>query len=200
MKAIKCVLSIALALGLGIAVFAPAVSAETDPNAPIITMQPKSSVYVFAGNTLNLEVAATLPAGSNGTLRIDWYDYDWRPGDETPPVATGTKAAIPTVVSDVSIFGNGGPFLHIYYYAVATCTYEDGEGQVQTSSERSALARVNVIPPLGKVISDTWEFVQLGRGPAFGILTIALFSSFLVPAVAFTLFAYLGFYMASLVL
>ena len=152
----KRVFSIALALLLGVALLMPgAAEEEIDPNAPIITRQPKPYAIMFAGNTLNLEIVASLPAGNGGTLRIDWYDYDWQPGDETAPVASGAKAAIPIEVFNYNLFDfPDSSEMLISYYAVLTNTYIDSEGEIQTVSIKSEPAEIQIVQPLRKIFAD----------------------------------------------
>jgi len=192
----KRILSIALALLLGLALFAPGVSAEADPNAPIITRQPKPLVIMFAGNTLNLEVVASLPAGSNGTLRIDWYDYDWQPGDETQPVATGAKAAIPIEVSQYNLIDSPDvSTMEINYYAVLTNTYTDGEGNIQIVSVKSDPVEVTIIQPLRKVLSDLRDFSAY-----YGTFAVVFTFFMTLPSLLFDLLpAYIIIYFGSLI-
>jgi len=186
----KRLLSIALALLLGLAVFAPGVSAA-DPNAPIITKQPKAVVYMFAGNTLNLEIAATLPAGSNGTLSIEWYDDDWQ------LIATGANVKIDMPVADVNLLADTNAAVQdLTYFAVVTNTYEDSEGQTQTVSLESNHTEVTLIQPIGKLFSDYWEFAQFGNGPVYGLLIGTMAAPFLLPL---TVFVFLPSYFVLLI-
>ena len=155
MKTTKRILSIALALALGLAVLAPMASAtEIDPNAPIITQQPRAPIYLFASKTLNLEVAAVLPEGNSGTLSYAWYDYDWQPGDETSPIATNPKLTISPIFDPD---GDSSVSQKLVFYAVATNTYIDSEGVTETAFMKSQPVKVTLIQPFGKVFSGMFE-------------------------------------------
>jgi len=134
----KRVLSIALALALGLAVLVPEVWAAGEPNAPIITMQPKAEkTTVQVGKELKLEAQANLPDGIKGTLSYAWYAYvDWTdPG--TKPIATGAKVSIP-VTQDMIGFGDPA-ILAIAgnFYVVVTNTYKDSQGKTQKAYTKS---------------------------------------------------------------
>jgi len=169
----KRVLCIALALLLGAALFAPAVSAEADSNAPVITKQPNvANTIMFTGNELKLEIEVSLPAGSNGTLSVAWYDYDWQPGDEAQPVATGEKATI--IVPHVNMFTPDGLSIvmnGINYYAVATHSYVDDEGQELVAIQKSDRINIDAFPPFSQYMSNLWELMQRN-------LLIAIFAPF----------------------
>jgi len=127
MKTTKRILAIALALALGLALFAPMASAAVDPNAPIITKQPKLFTIKRAGQDIVLEVEASLPEGSDGVLSYAWYDYDWQEeGKIRPPVATGAKLQI-----------TDQDYAWTNYWLVAINTYTDDDGATQTAYTQS---------------------------------------------------------------
>jgi hypothetical protein len=178
MKTTKRILCIALTLLLGLAVLAPAALAADDPNAPVITAQPKSKIYIFAGKSLTVTVAASLPAGSDGTLSYAWYDYDWQPGYLNPPVATGASATIAIPAATQDEFNKEYPGANRTLYAVVTNTYVDGE-EVKTATAKSNPVNVTAINPMGTALSLTWNNLQEGRDPwsffgLFGINTYGL--------------------------
>ena len=149
----KRFLSLALALALGLALIIPTFAAdEADPYAPIITKQPSGPLAMQTGNSLNLEVAATLAEGSSGTLSYAWYDYDWQPGDEAEPVAIGANVTIPIALGDTSFGIN-----FFTYTAVVTNTYEDEGGELQTLSVVSDPIYIFLFEPYGKIVSIVWD-------------------------------------------
>ncbi|MDR2686260.1 MAG: hypothetical protein LBB75_00785 [Oscillospiraceae bacterium] len=177
MKTTKRILCIALALLLGSALLAPAALAAEDPNAPVITKQPKSFVALFAGKTLTVEVAAALPTGtegSGGTLSYAWYDYDWQPGDFTAPIATGAKVTVDIPVSTDETFGREMLDPNRLLCAVVTNTYVDAEGATKTASTKSGLVKVLGINPIGTALSLMWSNLQEGKEPWFGIDTYGI--------------------------
>ena len=164
MKTTKRVLSIALALLLGLAVLAPMASAADDPNAPVITKQPcnpynrSATLFLQAGNAFHLEVEAALPEGSQGTLSYAWYDYNWQPGDTSPPVATGASVDIHTTEDTVIAGGVRLSFATIIdYCVVATNTWLDDEQVQQSASRRSDIVQVRLFLDYGAAISRHWE-------------------------------------------
>jgi len=200
MKRTKRILSLLLALALGLALLIPAAAADDiDPYAPIITKQPARSVYRLTDQELKLEIEATLPEGCD-SLSIAWYDYDWQPGDTMPPVATGASVLIPIDPGDVNIMDNWNIlFRTINYYAVVTSTYTDSDGQEQTVSVKSDAAEVTVLLALGKLVADIWEYAQNGNGPLFGIAVLAPGFPVVFPALALALLpVYFFIYLLSL--
>jgi len=73
MKTAKRVLSIALALLLGVGLLVPGVSAAADPNAPVITKVPEFPASVRLGERFVVEIEAALPDGVNGIITYAWY-------------------------------------------------------------------------------------------------------------------------------
>jgi hypothetical protein len=131
----KRVLSIALALLLGLGLLAPMASAAVDPNAPVITKQPSSSLkYIKTGKSFTLTVQADLLIGAEGTLSYAWYES---PGNQL--IATGSAARITATAS------NGSMFPSSYYYVVITNTYNDENGDQQTASIQSDTVEVGVV-------------------------------------------------------
>jgi len=149
MKTTRRLFAIALALLLGLALLTPAASAADDPNAPVITVQPKETTFVKTGDTFTLEAQAALPENcANGELSYAWYDYDWQPGDTAPPVATGAAVNLPAIYDDSDTF----PYPVRYYYVVVTNTFGEGE----TAFRKSNSARVNMIKDLGTALFEIW--------------------------------------------
>jgi len=138
MKTTKRVLSILLAILLGLALLAPMASAAGDPAyAPIITKQPKASVTVLTTKDLVLEVEAKLPDGVQGTLSYEWY-RDGRKVD-----GNGAKL----------VYRSGGIASHdSRFWAVITNTYIDDEGQEQTASLTSDTCTVSFKSSLGVML------------------------------------------------
>jgi len=182
MKHPKRVLSLLLALALGLALCVPAFAVEpADPNAPIITKQPKGLFILAVGQELKLEIKAQLPEGSEGTLSIAWYDYDWQPGDETPPIATGEIMSI-TITEDMLSIADGMPFWFAQFCAVATHTYVDADETEQILSIKSDLADgvlINKIIPGATFMFR--EFYQICGGGFLGVVINILFSPIFVP-------------------
>jgi len=170
MKTTKRILAIALALVLGLALFAPVASAADDPNAPIITKQPTKSngtFYLQAGKALQLDVEATPPEGSQGTLSYAWYDYNWQQGDTAPPVATGASVTIPTSEDMVlKVFEESGRISSssaiFIYCVVVTNTWLDDEQVPQSTSRRSDIVSVKLFVDYGTMISLLWGGVIKG--------------------------------------
>ncbi|MDR2686257.1 MAG: hypothetical protein LBB75_00770 [Oscillospiraceae bacterium] len=160
----KRVLAIALALVLGLGLLIPA--AADDPNAPVITMQPKAEkATVQLGKELKLEALAQLPDGAKGTLSYAWYAYvTWAPEIDTTlrPIATGAKVSIPVTqemigFGDTAALASGGPF-----YVVVTNTYTDGKGKTQKAYAESEPVFITLFPGyrvIPAVIGDmlTWK-------------------------------------------
>ena len=172
MKTTKRILCIALTLLLGLAVLAPMTLAADDPNAPIITSQPKSKIYIFANRSLTVTVAASLPAGSNGTLSYAWYDYDWQPGYLNPPVATGASATILIPAATQGEFDMEYPGANRTLYAVVTNTYEV-DGVPMTAYAKSNPVNINAINPMGTALSLTWNNLKEGKGVWYGLGDLA---------------------------
>ena len=120
MKQSKRILAMALALALGLALFAPGVLAA-DPNAPVITRQPMERTTIRTGQTLRLEVEARLPDGVTGDLSVTWHAYDWPYGIDTGPLATG--AVLEYKIPVAMLMGSTSHNYH--FYAKITGTYVD---------------------------------------------------------------------------
>jgi len=147
MKTTKRILSIALALLLALALLAPMAFAEdeTDPNAPVIDVQPQEIGGVKVGKTFTLTVQARLPEGVDGTLSYQWIN-----------AASGTSIATGTSATLTAVFGENGIgdddlenplYSTSYYYVVVTNTYEEG-GVTKTASTQSETVTVTVINTL----------------------------------------------------
>ena len=94
MKTTKRILSIALALLLGLALLVPAAASALE----IVEKKlPPSFVVVFSGDTLKLEIDITMREYEGATYDLEylWYDYAWQPGDDAVPIASGPKLEIP---------------------------------------------------------------------------------------------------------
>ena len=194
----KRFLSLALALMLGLAMIIPAFAADAaDPHAPIITQQPKKPMTILAGNSITLEVAASLPAGSNGTLSYAWYDYDWKPGNEAPSIATGAKATIKIPVPETNWLSDAGSIIsYPGFCAVVTNTYVDDEGVIQTALVKSDFIWVEVYTPFGKFLSDMWKYTTENRS-LLGAISMVLIT---LPIAMFTLVPMYGIACLSLLL
>jgi len=140
----KRLLSVALAVLLGLAALAPGVMAEDDPYAPIITKQPKASVTVFVGKTLVLEVEAELSDGVEGTLSYAWYSYSNQYG--TRKIGNSANLVLPITDDMFDTFGESEKHS---IYAVVTNTYVDEEGQEQTASTESDPSSVTMVKRFG---------------------------------------------------
>ena len=157
MKMTKRILCIVLTFTMGLALLIPtAATTPTDPNAPIITKQPKTSQIVIRdGKDVKLEVEACLPDGVEGTLSYAWYDYDWQPGDTTTPVATGAKTTVRAVCPfekamneqrwDIIIGVGGLDLPAVPYCVVVTNTYTEG-GVEKTAYTKSENMDVTIYP------------------------------------------------------
>ncbi|MCL2494650.1 MAG: hypothetical protein FWE98_03215 [Oscillospiraceae bacterium] len=149
MKSAKRILSIALTLALGLALLIPAAAAEpANPNAPIITVQPRSKVYIKTGDVLKLEVEAELPSGSEGELSYEWYAYY---GTDSTYYYLRRLMATGEVLEYLVLEETmPNPYYPAYrdlwsdyiFYAVVTNTYVDGDGQEQSVSVQSDPAAV----------------------------------------------------------
>jgi len=163
----KRLLSIALALLLGLAVLAPGVMAEDDPNAPVITKQPTTKFrfsipYVQAGTPLAIEALAVLPEGAKqGTLSYAWYDYDWQPGDTKLPVTTGASASIPTtedmLFKAIEATGIKSAYADLNYCVVVTNTWFDDEQTQQSTFIKSEVVKVKLFADYGTAITIYWK-------------------------------------------
>jgi len=93
MKTTKRILSIALALALGLALLIPAGAAvRIEENKT-----PLSKVTVFTGDTLKLEIDVKVFDGATElAVEYVWYDYAYNGvTEQAPPIATGAKLEIP---------------------------------------------------------------------------------------------------------
>jgi len=185
----KRILCAALALLLGLGLLHAAAAVEVDPYSPLITKQPKAFAVVFAGKELKLEIEAIPRTGDNGVLSFEWYDSDWQ------LIATGTNVKIVMPAVDGLLMGQS-----LTYFAVVTNTYEDANGQIQTSAVTSDPVEVKLMQPLGKLISDFFEYAQFDRGPVFGLIALTVTSPFTLPGLIFVMLpTYFVLLIASLV-
>lgn len=152
----KRILCIALTLLLGLALLAPAVSAASDD--PVFTAQAKTSDgALFAGNTLTLSAAATVPAG--GTLRIDWYAHDWQPGDDDKgdahqAIATGANVEYTVPLPNNNLFWRDASSQNLHIYAVAKNFNAEGE---MVGWAKSGPVDIIVVQPLAFMLSQMWD-------------------------------------------
>ncbi|MCL2495417.1 MAG: hypothetical protein FWE98_07165 [Oscillospiraceae bacterium] len=176
MKTTKRLLSILLAVLLGLGLLAPGAGATAiDPNTPVITMQPKSYVLMTNGRTLTLEVAAVLPEGSNGSLSYAWYE-GWEPEEDADPIATGAKLVIPM---KRELLYPGDEFGYDFYFSVVvTNTYIGTEGVEQTASTESEYSFVNVLFTTKDVLSNFWRMLRSDMDSG-GLMAALMFSIFL---------------------
>ena len=157
----KRMLSIALVIVLGLALFIPTMAAETEetnPNAPIITRQPSAPSLILAGNSLLLEVQAELPEGVEGELSFSWYMTALFIYPEL--VGTDAQVEIPASVFiqytvDVQLFPRGG----FNFYVVVTNTFADEYGQEQTASVTSNEVRLNAAPRTHHIFLALWNLL-----------------------------------------
>jgi len=138
MKQSKRILAIALALVLGLALFAPGVSAA---DAPVITKQPMEKTTIQTGQTLRLEVEAKLPDGATGELSVVWHAYDWPYGIDTGPLATGAALAYKIPVAMLG----GNTSRNYHFYAKITGTYVDQGGITRTVDMESKSTKVLIL-------------------------------------------------------
>jgi len=148
MKITKRLLSIALALVLGLGLLVPAfAAAEIDPNAPIILRQPNEAAFLFIGDTLRLTVEARLPQGSEGTLSFAWYYYE--PEFDEEPKAIGAGQNLTLAITHDFFYGDATPEERAMYagkiyhfYVVVTNDFTDEDGQLQSVPVQSESAEV----------------------------------------------------------
>jgi len=173
MKTTKRLLSLLLALALGLALCVPAFAAdEADPYAPIITKQPIEYITVREGKKLVLEITAKLPDGIQGKLSYDWFTEF---GSEA--IASGARASIP-ITRDM-LYGMTG--FTYYFNVVVTNTYTDDNGEEQTASITSDTVSARVYPGYGMALAYAWY--QLGGGNLFiGIMMLPLSAVFYLAA------------------
>jgi len=139
MKATKRILSLLLALALGLALIAPALCvpafADNDPAyAPIITKQPKNPLIPLAKSTIQLDVSANLPDGVDGILSYAWYNCDWQPGVTAEPIGADAKLSFYTDTGSKNKLNSSFTLC-----VVVTNTYTDENGDAQTASAKSEL-------------------------------------------------------------
>ena len=87
MKTTKRVLSIALALALGLAVMVPAAASELTTE---VKKSPPPVVYVLTGETLTLEIDTVTKIGDE----ICDVEYIWFASGQEQPIATGPKLEV----------------------------------------------------------------------------------------------------------
>jgi hypothetical protein len=152
----KRLLAIALALLLGLGLLAPMASAAGDPNAPIITKQPKKDVYVRAGQDITLEIAAKLPDGVNGTLQYIWStDMIDSAGEKVQFDNSKAKIVIPTSKDGPKGYWRTETncMKKFTFWVTVVNTYTDADGNTQEASVRSDMVPVMVY--LG--VADTFK-------------------------------------------
>jgi len=133
MKTTKRVLSIALALLLGVGLLVPSMAVMVDTTAvtpQITSLTPAQNVK--AGTALTLEVGASLPNGETDGLTYAWYDAD--PGDDCDqalPIGTEAKLSITATQSKL-------------YYVVVTFMYPFDEQGIEVPWRASGTVKVTV--------------------------------------------------------
>jgi len=112
----KKLVSILLAVLLAAGLFVPAMAAPGDPNTPIVkwvhSNQTLSTNRMPRDSTLELEITAALPEGSEGELSIEWFIgetivgtaprldlkiEDWMIEESWSPIARGGTALSPNI-------------------------------------------------------------------------------------------------------
>jgi hypothetical protein len=145
--------SVLLAVLMAAALFVPAMAAqEADPNLPIVKWvqaNQTSAINRIARNgTLALEVAATLPEGSQGKLSYAWYI-----GDKVVGTGPRLELKIESWMIEETWFSQGGSdagtvwFPKITVRVVVTNTYMDDNGDERTASDTSGTT-ISVKPKL----------------------------------------------------
>jgi len=160
MKTAKRILSIALALALGLLALVPATALsieENDPNAPVVTTA-WLEYRVLHGETFDGIILAQLPEGVDGQLSAAWYFGDVLLG--SAPVAGGSARITMTATPDMPP--------ETWLRAVVTNTYTDGDGREQTAS--AALEkRIFVQSPMAPVFKDILRLGNTRVGGRFDI-------------------------------
>jgi len=158
MKLTKRALALALALILALALALPAMAEEPDdPNVPILTwVQSNPTDFdnrIAVGETLVLEVAATLPEGVDGELSIEWFVND-------ALAATG-----PTLELEIE-------FITYHVQVVVTNTYIDEDGEEQTAT-KTLSTEVFVFRPYTPVPLTFWGRIwSIAKWPVAGLYAI----------------------------
>ncbi|MDR2686256.1 MAG: hypothetical protein LBB75_00765 [Oscillospiraceae bacterium] len=128
MKTTKRVLSIALALLLGLGLVVPSAALTSGSYPPVFKRLVLTPSLVFVGDTLTVEVIAEVPAGVDGVLSYAWYDFPLNSNiTDRDPIATGSK--FEWVMTEDMLKPAGS---YNYIYVVVTNTYTDENGEVQT--------------------------------------------------------------------
>jgi len=120
MKTTKRILSLLLALALGLALLVPAMAADEDPYAPIITKQFTVPSSIRTSDTLVLEIEAELPQGVTGELSYAWYDLSW--GTRQTLIGSGPKLELDMKYAGIVTIG-----------CRVTNTYMDGNNEEQAA-------------------------------------------------------------------
>ena len=151
MKTTKRLLSVLLALALGLALFAP-MAAATDPVITGITPQ---NQIARTGKKITLTVEAQLPAGAVGPLTYQWYqwsDGEWQAIEGAQAKSMTVTTAIDEFVSadiDASV-RNLMSGITQYYQVVVSC----GEGQTAQN------VSVKFVPTFGDGFSGVIKCAQ----------------------------------------
>jgi hypothetical protein len=127
MKTTKRVLSVLLALALGVAlvVSAGAIWILNAPYAPIITLLPQMPDIINVGDKLILEVEAELPEGVDGELSYAWYKH-FDPPAHNNPISTESKLEL-TVTSNMLTRIGSSYYFPLTVVAINTYTNENNE-------------------------------------------------------------------------
>jgi len=184
MKTTKRIISITIALVLGLTLLVPAMAAQpVDPNAPIIT---KLHARHISGTTVALAVEAKLPEGATGELSYHWYLYENMFSSKF--VAEGANPTVEIARRPVRDHWDFSQAVESFlatatYYVVVTNTYTDDEGNTQTATIDSDGIRVAMALPLRDTLSEYWEFGSDGRtNPVGGTVFMVITSPVLFPA------------------
>jgi len=181
---LKRMLSILLALALGLALVIPAFAeaVEGGPYAPIITKEPDFPDIFYIGDILVLDVEAKLPDSVDGELSYAWYDTwtnDWDDFQKrNVPIATGASIEQKIPFDTDSLIG-----------VVVTNTYTDEHGEIQTAHTR--LVKHFEPEPKSKwwlyVLGALWLPIALLLFPItlFGPLGVAFLAPIVLPVLTF---------------
>jgi len=191
----KRVLSILLAMALGLGLLVPAFAMEDElpgeafaaqeqSYAPIITKQP--SARANGSYSITLEVEACLPEGVTGELQYRWYFY--KSMFSSYIVATQASAVIDIERTTIDNYCNLEDVVsHLLaepvYYAEITNVYEDDEGNIVSARTRSEGIRVYAAMSLFDALGEYWTYGSEGGAKiAAGVFFMATTLPILLPA------------------
>ena len=192
MKHTKRVLSILLALLLGLTALTPAIMASepADPYAPILNKRPRVTVKK---DTITLSADAQLPEGVTGELTYDWYLYESMLSSKY--VAAGASITVEAARRPIHNYWDFGEVLShllVYptYYVQVTNVYEDADGTRKHSTATSEGVQIilpqslfGTIAEYFKFGSEEWDFGKEGEtDKAAGIFFVTMAMPVLFPA------------------